>query len=169
MADYRVLFVCHANICRSPLAQVLLVHRAAERGLAERLEVDSAGTWGMDGARPHHLSVDVASRNAIDLAPFDRVARGLVPDDLERFHHIVLMDRRNLADFQRLRRMSAFGRVDQREANIRLLQQLVDPTRTGAAADVDDPVRGGPADFDRAFDEIDAGCRALLDELFSSA
>ena len=166
MADFRVLFVCHANICRSPLAQALFIHRAAERGLVERIEVDSAGTWGIDGARPHPLSVDVATRNAIDLRPFDRVARGLVPEDLERFDEIVVMDRRNLADMQRLRRMSAFGRVDQREARIRLLQQVVDPTRTGAASDVEDPVRGGPADFDRAFGEIDAGCRRLLDEMF---
>lgn len=168
MADFRVLFVCHANICRSPLAQALLVHRAAERGLSGRVEVDSAGTWGMDGAKPHPLSVDVASRNGVDLEPFNRVARGLVPEDLERFDEIVVMDRRNLADMQRLRRMSAFGRVDQREARIRLLQQVVDPSRTGADSDVEDPVSGGPADFDRAFGEIDAGCRRLLDELFGA-
>ncbi len=167
MADFAVLFVCHANICRSPLAQALFVHRAAQRGAAERFEVDSAGTWGMDGQRAHRLSVDVAQRNGIDLAPFDRVARGLVPDDLERFSEIVVMDRRNLSDMQRLLRISAFGVTEQRQGRIRLLQTLADPSRTGAASDVADPVSGGPADFDRAFAEIDSGCNALLDELLA--
>ena len=158
-----VLFVCHANICRSPLAQAVFVHRARERGVDKTFTVDSAGTWGMDGASPHPLSVDVARRNGIDLAAFERVARGILPDDLERFDHVVVMDRRNLADLERLRRMSAFGQVEQRQGRIELLKRLVDPERHGPASDVADPVSGGPADFDRAFAEIDEGCRALLD------
>lgn len=164
-APLGVLFVCHANICRSPLAGALFIHRAAQRGVADRFFVDSAGTWGMDGASPHALSMDVARRNEIGMAPFQRVARGLAPNDIERFAHIIAMDRRNVADLQRLSRMSAFGRAEQPSGRVRLLQQLVDPSRTGSASDVADPVRGGPADFDRAFAEIDAGCVALLDEL----
>ena len=169
MAEFSVLWVCHANICRSPLAEALFMHRAAERGAASRVEADSAGTWGMDGHKPFHLSVDVATRNGIDLAPFDRVARGLVPNDLERFDHIVVMDRRNLSDMQRLRRISAFGTVAQKQAQIRLLKHLTAPGSKDAASDVADPVQGGPRDFDRAFAEIDAGCRALLDELLGPA
>ena len=168
MAEFAVLFVCHANICRSPLAQALFVHRAAERGAASRFEVDSAGTWGMDGAPPHPLSVDVARRNGIGMGPFERVARGLAPDDLKRFSQIIVMDRHNLSDLRRLGRIAAPGSADVPEGTIRLLQNLADPTRTGAASDVRDPVSGGPADFDRAFAEIDVGCRALLDELLGA-
>lgn len=168
MTAVGILFVCHANICRSPLAQALFMHRAAEQAALARFEVDSAGTWGMDGAAPHALSVDVAKRNGIELAPFTRVARGLVPEDLQRFAHIVVMDRRNLADMERLRRISAFGPVEVPQGRIRLLQHLIDPSRGGAASDVADPVSGGPADFDRAFAEIDAGCRALLRELLAA-
>lgn len=163
MAEVSVLFVCHANICRSPLAAAVLLHRARERGAAGRVQVDSAGTWGMDGAAVHALSVDVARRNGIDLAPLQRVARGIVPGDLMRFDHLIVMDRRNWSDLQRLVRMSAPG--PEPRGRIRLLQHLDDPARTGAAADVEDPVTGGPADFDRAFAEIDAACRALLNEV----
>ena len=164
-----VLFVCHANICRSPLAEAVFVHLARTRGVGGRFDVDSAGTWGIDGARPHERSIEVARQHGVDLRPFDRVARGLEPRDLERFDHLLVMDRRNLADLERLRRISAFGRVEQNEARIRLLQHVVDPSRTGAAADVDDPVSGGPADFQRAYETIERGCTALLDELLASA
>ena len=56
-----VLFVCHANVCRSPLAHGVFVHRVAERGLQARFEVDSAGTWAADGILPHSSSVAVAA------------------------------------------------------------------------------------------------------------
>lgn len=162
-----VLFVCHANICRSPLAQAVFIHLAHARGMHGHFEVDSAGTWGIDGARPHQRSVEVARTHGVDLAAFDRVARGIEPRDLEHFDHLIVMDRRNMSDLKRLRRMSAFGRVEQNEARIRLLQHVIDPARSGSDADVDDPVSGGPADFERAFETIERGCMALLDELLA--
>ncbi len=48
-----VLFVCTANICRSPMAQVLLAQRVGELGVGRRVRVDSAGIRvGMPGQRP---------------------------------------------------------------------------------------------------------------------
>ncbi len=163
-----ILFVCHANICRSPLAQGLFLHHAAARGVAERFEVDSAGTWASEGNPPHPGSVDAARRHGIDVAGLGAGSRSIVPDDLQRFELIVAMDRRNLSDLERLRRLSAFGAGEGGQARMTLLRRLVDPRARGHAADVPDPVRGGPEQFEAAYRIIDAGCVALFEALLSA-
>jgi protein-tyrosine phosphatase len=160
-----VLFVCHANMCRSPLAHGLFVHRAEQRGVLDRLDIDSAGTWAAQGIPPHHGSVQVAEAHGISLA-VTGTSRGLVPDDLQRFAHIVVMDRANEADVERLRRLSAFGAVEGGQASVRLLRAIAQPRARGVDLDVPDPVRGGEPEFRHVYDLVDQGCNALLDELF---
>lgn len=160
-----VLFVCHANMCRSPLAAGVFLHLVAQRGVSDRFDVDSAGTWAADGIAPHPLSVEVARQRGIDTALLGQASRPIAPGDLDRFEHIVVMDRRNLADIERLRRISAFGPVVGGTAKISLLRRFSDPKATGRDADVPDPVRGGPEHYEAAYAIIDAGCRALLDVL----
>lgn len=160
-----VLFVCHANMCRSPLAAGVFLHLAAQRGVGERFDVDSAGTWAADGIPPHPLSVEVAKRYGIDSALLGSASRPIAPNDLERFELVIAMDRRNLADIERLRRISAFGPVLGGSATISLLRRFADPKASGRDADVPDPVRGGPEHYEAAYRIIEAGCRALLDGL----
>ncbi len=160
-----VLFVCHANMCRSPLAHALFVERARARGLLEALDIDSAGTWAADGIAPHAGSVAVGQEHGLSLASAG-VSRGLRPDDLQRFAHIIVMDRANLSDVERLRRLSAFGAVEGGQAKVRLLRTIAEPHVRGGDLDVPDPVRGGPAEFAHVFALVDRGCNALLDELF---
>jgi protein-tyrosine phosphatase len=160
-----VLFVCHANMCRSPLAAGVFRHLVRERGVAERFDVDSAGTWAAEGIPPHPLSVEVARLHGIDTALLGTASRSIAPPDLDRFEHVVAMDRRNLADLERLRRISAFGPVVGGTATLSLLRRFSSPTASGRDADVPDPVRGGPEGYELAYQIIDAGCRSLLDLL----
>ncbi|MBV1859899.1 MAG: low molecular weight phosphotyrosine protein phosphatase [Nannocystaceae bacterium] len=159
-----VLFVCHANMCRSPLAHGLFVHRAQERGVLEKLDIDSAGTWAADGIAPHAGSVHVAAAHGLSLGSAG-VSRSLRPTDLQRFAQIIVMDRANLADVERFRRLSAFGAVQGGQARVRLLRTLDNPHARGADLDVPDPVRGGEAEFHNVYGLVDRGCQALLDEL----
>ena len=159
----RVLFVCHANLCRSPLAEGLLRHLAAARGLAGRVEVDSAGTYAMEGSPPHPQSVRVARAHGFELSG---TSRSLEPDDLQRFDEVVVMDRRNLADVERYVRVSAFGRVEGPRARIRLARAIVTPRARGANLDVPDPVAGGPEGYERVFRILESVCARLLDEHF---
>ena len=46
MKNHSVLFVCLGNICRSPMAEYVLRHRAREAGVSHRVRTDSAGTSG---------------------------------------------------------------------------------------------------------------------------
>ncbi len=160
-----VLFVCHANMCRSPLAHGLFVQRAQQRGVLDQLDIDSAGTWAADGIAPHAGSVHVAAAHglSLDSAGASRVLR---PDDLQRFAQIIVMDRANLADVERFRRLSAFGAAQGGQANVRLLRTIDNPHVRGADLDVPDPVRGGEAEFRSVYAMIDRGAAALLDELF---
>lgn len=160
-----VLFVCHANMCRSPLAAGVFRHLAARQGVIERFDIDSAGTWAADGIAPHPLSIEAARRHGIDTELLGTGSRAIGPSDLDRFERIVAMDRRNLADIERLRRISAFGPVVGGTATISLLRRFADPRAGGREADVPDPVRGGHEQFEAAFAIIEAGCRALLDAL----
>jgi protein-tyrosine phosphatase len=159
-----VLFVCHANICRSPLAHALFVHRARTRGILDRFEVDSAGTWAAEGILPHANSVAVGRAHGVDLAVAG-LSRIIAPDDLQRFAHVIAMDRDNEMDIVRLRRLSAFGTVDGPQANIRMLRRVAQPHAQGRDADVPDPIGRGPEAFQRTYEIIAAGVEALLDEL----
>lgn len=159
-----VLFVCHANMCRSPLAHALFVHRARERGVLDQLDIDSAGTWAAPGIAPHAGSVHVAAEHGLSLDSAG-VSRGLGPEDLQRFAQIIVMDRANLADVERFRRLSAFGASEGGQASVRLLRTVDQPQARGADLDVPDPVRGGEAEFRNVYAMVDRGCEALLDQL----
>ena len=149
----RVLFVCLGNICRSPLAEGVFLHLVREAGLADRFEVDSAGTgsWHI-GERPDARSVAVARRHGVELPSR---ARQVTPSDLDHFDHVIAMDRENLRDLKLMARPGA-------KARIRLLR---DHDPEGDGADVPDPYYGGPAGFDLVYEMVHRSCAALLDSL----
>jgi protein-tyrosine phosphatase len=97
----RVLMVCLGNICRSPTAEAVFRARVEAAGLAGLIEVDSAGTsdWHV-GDPPHPPSIEAAARRGYDLRPLR--ARQVKREDFETFHHVLAMDRQNLADLRRL-------------------------------------------------------------------
>ncbi|MFZ2488866.1 MAG: low molecular weight protein arginine phosphatase [Anaerolineae bacterium] len=64
----RVLFVCTANICRSPMAMGLLRQRLAEDGLADEVQVTSAGVYGMDGEAASATGVKLLAERGVDIA-----------------------------------------------------------------------------------------------------
>jgi protein-tyrosine phosphatase len=83
-----ILMVCLGNICRSPLAEGILQHKALEAGLKWR--VDSAGTNGYHlGEAPHRLSQKVALLNGIDISR--QRARQFTTADLQQFDKVYAM------------------------------------------------------------------------------
>lgn len=160
--DIGVLFVCYANVCRSPLAAGLLRELARQRGLSERLEIDSAGTSAMEGAPPHPLSCEIAERHGFSL---HGRSRQLLRDDLSRFDHVVVMDRQNLATIERLAAPSAFGSLDGYRAKIRLLRAIANPKAKGRDLDVPDPIGRGGQRYAEVYALLRESCDALLDEI----
>src|SRR5918998_155738 len=81
----KILMVCLGNICRSPLAEGILEHKAKKEGL--NWQVDSAGTNGYHiGEAPRRLSQKVARLNGIDIC--NQKARQFVKEDFDRYDKI---------------------------------------------------------------------------------
>jgi protein-tyrosine-phosphatase len=65
---HKILFVCTANICRSPLAEAIFERKIMDNDCSERLSVESAGIWATDGIPPSKLTQTVAVDNDLDLS-----------------------------------------------------------------------------------------------------
>ena len=146
---HRILFICMGNICRSPLAEGLFLHRLRERSLADRFEVDSAGTGGWHaGNPPDERSSDVAARNGVTLVS---QARQVVNDDFEHFDLLVCMDDQNVQELlemncppDRIRNLMSYAPDSDHDH-------------------VPDPYYGGADGFELMYRLIDAAVLGLID------
>jgi protein-tyrosine phosphatase len=95
----KILMVCLGNICRSPLAEGILQHKAKQAGL--NWTVESAGTNGYHvGEAPHQLSQKVAKLNGIDIC--EQRARRFVKEDFDRYDKIYAMADDVVDDIRRI-------------------------------------------------------------------
>ncbi len=84
----KVLIVCLGNICRSPLAEAILISKAEKAGI--HLQVDSAGTNGYHtGEPPHNLSQKVARKNGLEIC--EQRSRKFIREDFENYDIIYVM------------------------------------------------------------------------------
>lgn len=129
-----------------------LIERA---GLADRIEVDSAGTGDWHVGEP----ADQRSREAARTRGYDlpSIARQFQRPDFDRFDHVLAMDRSNR------RALLALARRDEDREKVQLFRAF-DPEAQGDA-DVPDPYYGGPGGFDEVLDMCERTCRNLLDHV----
>lgn len=155
--DARVLMVCTANICRSPLAAAVLRGQLVRAGLERRVQVDSAGTHSLRGSSPDGRAVRAAARRGYDIS--GGRARQVSAEDLERFDRVFVMDDANLAYLLGLKPAAPRCRP----------QYLLDlaPAADGGR-EVPDPYYGPPGGFERVLDLVEPACAALVAELRQS-
>ncbi|OGT89326.1 MAG: phosphotyrosine protein phosphatase [Gammaproteobacteria bacterium RIFOXYA12_FULL_61_12] len=149
-----VLFVCMGNICRSPTAHGVFRHLVGQEGLADRIEIDSAGTHGYHaGAPPDSRSQATALKRGFDLS--DLRARKVVAADFSRFDYILAMDS---ANYQGLREICPPGHEHR-------LRMFLDFAPRLDIAEVPDPYYGGQRGFDDVFDMVTEASQGLLDHI----
>lgn len=148
----RILFVCMGNICRSPTAEGILRAKLDAAGLAEGVQLDSAGTgdWHV-GKAPDSRAIQAAAGRGYAIG--DLRARQVAKDDFQRFDLILAMDQDNLAWLEQLRPDG--GAVPE-----------LFLARQGLAVDeVPDPYYGGAAGFERVLDLLEGACDGLVAEV----
>jgi protein-tyrosine phosphatase len=151
---YRICFVCLGNICRSPIAEVVMRSLLTDRGLDDRVDVSSAGTgdWHI-GESADERAVAVLARHGYDGT--QHRAQQFTRETFTANDLVVAMDSANRAALRRLAPDTAIDKV-------RLLREF-DPDATGT--DVPDPYYGGADGFDAVLAMVEAACEGLLDWL----
>lgn len=147
---HRIMFVCHGNICRSPMAEFLMKDLVKQEGLADRFVIASAGTSQEEIGNPVHTGTrKKLSQDHISAA--GKLAVQLTKEDYEKYDLLLGMDRTNIRNILRI-----VG-SDSKEKVHRLLDFTERPR------DIADPWYTG--DFDITYDDVKSGCVALLKHL----
>jgi len=146
----KVLMVCLGNICRSPIAEGVLRHKAELKGLD--YEVDSAGTAAYHvGEQPDPRMQLTAQSHGIDIS--SQRARQFSIEDFDRFDIIYAMDDSNYRD------IISKAETDAERAKVKLLLNEYKP---GSDMAVPDPWYGGTDGFERVFQLVDAACDNII-------
>lgn len=145
-----ILFVCHGNICRSPMAEFVMKDLVKKRGLSDMFYIASAATSTDEIGNDVHYGTKNKLRQ-VGVPVEKRGARQITKKDYADFDYIIGMDSQNLYN---LRRMLP----EDNKGKIHLLLDFTDAPR-----DILDPWYTG--NFDATYDDVLRGCMALLDSI----
>lgn len=146
----KVLFVCHGNICRSPMAEYVMKYLAAQAGAEKEFFIDSAATSTEEIGNGVHYGTR-RKLAEVGIPCGDHRARQMTREDYEKFDLLIGMDEANLRNMRRMLGGDPEGKI----------HALLDYTdRPGPIAD---PWYTG--DFDATYRDVLEGCRGLLKKL----
>lgn len=151
---YKIVFVCLGNICRSPTAEGIFIHKVKEIGVQDYFYIDSAGTAAYHvGESANSKSQATANKHGIHLPS---KARQLEYADLEEFDLILAMDSENFSNINQLDRKNRFSE------KIKKMREFDPQPGNG---EVPDPYYGGLEGFENVFQVLNRSCENLLQEL----
>lgn len=151
MKTYSILFVCMGNICRSPTAHGVFLHKINALGLSSSVTVDSAGTHNFHpGSPPDKRSQKHATKRGYDLS--DLRARQIRTADFNSFDLILVMDWDNLALVQDQCPPEYQGKV----------RRFTEFCLVHDSPVIPDPYYGGASGFDQVLDLVEDACEGLL-------
>ena len=150
----KILFVCHGNICRSPMAEFILKDITAKQGIASRFVIASAATsteeiWNGTGNPVYPPARKELARHGISCD--GKRAVQLTREDYQSYDYLIGMDQQNLRNMRRI-----LG--DDPEQKLHLLLDY-----TEHPGDIADPWYTG--NFTKTFQDIEKGCMGLMKEL----
>ena len=146
----KILFVCHGNICRSPMAEFVMKEIVKRNNVGDMFEIESCATSREEiGNGVYPPAKQKLAEHGISCK--GKTARQMTKEDYERFDYIVAMDRFNL------RNMTSFTNGDKYE-KVSLLMDYTDKP-----GDVADPWYTG--DFEKTWQDVTRGCEGLFAQI----
>jgi len=140
---HKILFVCHGNICRSPMAEMIFKHMVKELGISDKFEIASAATSTEEiGNGIYPPAQRMLRMKGIPMDP-DKTARQVRNSDYSYYDLIILMDHYNMRNIQRIIPEDPEGKI-----RMMLSRDVADPWYTG--------------DFEATYRDIIVGCNNLL-------
>ena len=144
----KVLFVCHGNICRSPMAEFVLKDIVNQKGIGKEFYIASAATSTEELGNPVHKGTQKVLAD-LGIRTEGKRATQMQAKDYQVYDYIVAMDQRNVVNINRIIGTDSLHKVK------RLLEY------TGHPGDIADPWYTG--DFMQTYEDVYRGCVALLD------
>lgn len=143
----RVMFVCHGNICRSPMAEFVFKDMITKRGMEDKFYIASSATSAEElGNAVHYGTRSKLREHGISVE--GKYAVQLNKQDYDKYDYLIGMDQRNITNMKRMIGADPSNKIS------RLLEFA------GENRDIADPWYTG--DFDRTYNDILKGCNALL-------
>ena len=154
MRKIKILFICHGNICRSPMAEFILKDIVTKRGIADQFEIASAATsteeiWDGVGNPVYPPAREELARHGISCK--GKRAVQLTASDYDHYDYLIGMDSMNMRNIER---MTGYRRGD------KIYKMLEFAARD---TDVRDPWYSG--NFRETYEDVVEGCEAFLDWL----
>lgn len=144
---HRICFICHGNICRSPMAEFVLKDMVKKRGIESDFEIRSRATSTEEiGNDIHPGTRRVLKKHGVPTFP--RMATQLTARDYSQYDYLIAMDHYNLRNIRRI-----VGEDTQQKVHLLL-------SFAGGSGDIADPWYTG--DFDETYRDVVDGCRGLL-------
>ena len=149
----KILFVCHGNICRSPMAEFVMKRLVRERGIERDFIIESAATSREELGNPVYPPARrMLARHGISCSGKNAVR--MTKSDYDKYDYIVAMDSMNVRNIMRIIGSDTKSKVS-------MLLDFTDHPRSVA-----DPWYTG--DFDSTYSDVTEGCQALLNTIISS-
>lgn len=143
----KILFICHGNICRSPMAEFVMKDIVSRAGCADRFTIASAATSTEEIGNPVHRGTREKLRQQ-GISVEGKTAVQMQPGDYGRYDYLIGMDDWNIRNILRITGGDPDGKVHKLLAF------------AGRGGDIADPWYTG--NFDETYDDVKAGCEGLM-------
>lgn len=146
----KVMFVCHGNICRSPMAEFVLKDMVKKRGIEQEFFISSAATSTEEIGNVVHRGTREKLKQ-YGISTEGKYAVQLKKQDYQKYDYILAMDKQNVKNIQKIIEKDSQNKVHLLLSYAEKNRDIADPWYTG--------------DFDKTYDDIVEGCNAFLNKI----
>ena len=149
---YRILFVCHGNICRSPMAEFVMKDIVKKAGRSDALYIASCATSTEEIGNPVHHGTR-RKLAEVGISCDGKRAVQLTKSDYNKYDYIIAMDEMNIRNIMRIIKSDPEGKVSLLLSHAGMSGSIADPWYTG--------------NFNDTYRDVLLGCKALFNEIVS--